>query len=413
MNRRHAVVIWGLCAAVAVASFANLAAGVRNLDPRVSPFKQGGDLMWNLLSLEFGVLAALILSRQPGNRVGWLLMVPALVAIPEALIAAFVQVPATQPAALTLSLFLALWWGGWSWVPAIFAILLLPLLFPTGKPPSRRWGWVGVYALVLAAIFIFLVTFTDAIWPIDGERTWSLPSPVGFIPAAFLDGGLFMPLWSVNLVLLTLLSIASLVYRYRHAAAHERQQIKWLMYVCAVFALIYAVGVGINRGDPTPLSIAWGLLFVAGIAAIPLVITYSILRYRLFDIDLVIRRTLVYAAVTALLGLVFFGSIILLQRLFTALTGQTSPVALVASTLVIAALFSPLRRRVQDFVDRRFYRRKYDAQHVLAQFATVARDETDLERLGAELGKAVDGALQPSRSAIWLRTSCEKQEASL
>ena len=403
MKRPRTLVVWGLCAAVAVASFANLAAGIRSADPGANPLKQGSDLMWNLLALEFGILAALILWRQPGNRVGWLLMLPALVAIPQALVATFGTIPVSAPAAVTPAIFLTLWWSAWSWVPSIFAILLLPLYFPTGKPPSRRWGWVGVYALVLAAIFIFLVTFTDAIWPVvEGEIAWRLPNPIGFVPVAFLDGPFFMPIWSANLVLLTLLSIASLIYRYRHAAAYERQQIKWLTCACAVFALIYAVGVGVNQGAETPISIAWGLLFVAGIAAIPIVIAYSILRHRLFDIDVVLRRTLIYTSVTALLAVTFYGLVLVLQRLVTGLTGQESPVAIVASTLVIAALFSPLRRRVQDFVDRRFYRRKYDAQRVLAQFATVARNETDIDRLAMALEGAVAETMQPSSMSSWI-----------
>jgi amino acid transporter len=140
-------------------------------------------------------------------------------------------------------------------------------------------------------------------------------------------------------------------------------------------------------------------------AFLPITLSIAILRYRLWDIDLVIRRTLVYAVVTALLALVFYGSVILLQRLFTGLTGQQSSAALVASTLVIAALFSPFRRYAQRVVDRRFYRRKYDAERVLAEFAAIARAETNLERLASGLTEAVSETVQPERVAVWLRES--------
>jgi hypothetical protein len=139
--------------------------------------------------------------------------------------------------------------------------------------------------------------------------------------------------------------------------------------------------------------------------ALPIGIGISILRYRLWDIDIIIRKTLVYAVLTALLALVYFGLVVLLQSIFETLSGQESPLVIVASTLVIAALFAPLRRRVQDLIDRRFYRRKYDAQQVLAQFADTVRDETDMDRLTAELQRAVQETLQPETVSIWLQRS--------
>jgi hypothetical protein len=164
-----------------------------------------------------------------------------------------------------------------------------------------------------------------------------------------------------------------------------------------------------------PFAIALAALLVRGtfsgvspvilwlILLLPVCLAIAIIRYRLFDIDIIIRRTLVYTVVTALLALVFYGSVLLLQRMFTGLTGQQSPVAIVASTLIIAALFSPLRRRIQDFVDRRFYRRKYDAQQVLARFGAVARSETDLNALTAAQVRVVEETLQPQMVGVWLR----------
>jgi hypothetical protein len=144
-------------------------------------------------------------------------------------------------------------------------------------------------------------------------------------------------------------------------------------------------------------------VFNLAVMAIPAAIAIAILRYRLYDIDVIIRKTLLYGALTGLLALVYFGSVVLLQGLFEALTGQSSPIVIVISTLLIAALFIPLRRRLQRAIDRRFFRQKYDAQQVLAQFAKTARDEVELEALTAELARVTRETVQPESLTIWLR----------
>jgi hypothetical protein len=197
--------------------------------------------------------------------------------------------------------------------------------------------------------------------------------------------------------------------RYRQAGFVQRQQIKgftwWSILLLTPYVIFYVVTVtrypNAEAAPPLLKAVIGAFIGLIGLGP-PLIVGYSILRHRLFDIDVVIRRTLIYTAVTALLAFVFFGSVILLQRLFTALTGQESPVAIVASTLVIAALFSPLRRRVQDFVDRRFYRRKYDAHRVLSEFAAVARDETDLDELAGRLASAIETTFRPETVGIWM-----------
>jgi hypothetical protein len=204
------------------------------------------------------------------------------------------------------------------------------------------------------------------------------------------------------------------VYRYLHdSSAVERQQTKWIilaivMIVLSIMAwvLVFGGALAIPAGRPRLLANLGGTIFIDFFALLllPVAITIAILRYNLWGIDVIIRKTLVYAALTALLALVYFGSVVLLQRLFGSLTGVAqSPLAVVVSTLAIAALFTPLRRRIQDTIDRRFFRKKYNAQQVLAAFSVTARDETDLDSLTAELARVVQETLQPERVSVWLK----------
>jgi len=396
-NPRIATLAWVLCSICVMASVTQLIFWTIQLTAPPSMFDMVEVLGWGLaLPVVFSVLAALIISRQPGNRVGWLMMLIALpVVIPINTIVASLPSP---PTTITPGIWLLLWLEGWSWIPIIFPIFLIPLHFPTGRPPSHRWNWVNWLAIGMWLFFIVFISFIDTIGPLS--EAWSLPNPVGFIPVELAQGP-FMAIWSLGLVTLVLASVASLFVRYRSAQIDERQQIKWLLYAGGMFALVYTL-TATTQGEFN--SLGWvDLIFVLSILAIPAAITIAILRYSLFEIDLIIRKTLVYGAVTLLLVLVYFGSVVLLQQAFRALTGQDSPVAIVISTLVIAALFSQLRRRIQDFIDRRFYRRKYDAQQALAAFAATARDEVELEQLTEQLLSVVQESMQPEHVNLWLR----------
>jgi hypothetical protein len=196
--------------------------------------------------------------------------------------------------------------------------------------------------------------------------------------------------------------VASLVVRFRRSRGEERQQIKWVVY--AVVLLIFFTLIDqILLEDRIPF-IADIILFLVFFEGLWVTIAVAILRYRLYDIDVVINRTLVYATLTAALVLIYLGGVVLLQYVFRALTGQGSQLAIVASTLAIAALFGPLRRRVQGFIDRRFYRRKYDAAKTLARFSSKLRDETDLDALNDELVAIVRETVQPAHVSLWLRS---------
>ena len=201
--------------------------------------------------------------------------------------------------------------------------------------------------------------------------------------------------------MLTLASAAALFVRFRRTKGVEREQIKWLFFASGLFAAVYVPS--FFTGSYTTANNIWDILFTFGIMAIPIAIAIAILRYRLYDIDIIIRRTIQYAILTGLLALVYFGSVILLQSLVENLTGTQSPIVIVVSTLAIAALFTPLRSRVQDFIDRRFYRAKYNAAQTLEQFAATARDEVDMEKLTTALLGVVDETMQPEMASLWLK----------
>jgi hypothetical protein len=356
-------------------------------------------LGWMLaLPVLFSMLGALIITRQPGNRVGWLMMIVALAAVNP--VATILHSVFASPTVITPSLWLLVWLDSWSWVPLIFAIFLIPLHFPSGRPPAPRWNWVNLLALGMWLIFVVLVALADVLSPSD--NTWALPNPVGFIPSAVMNGPILI-IWGLGLITVVSASVASLYVRYRRARAVERDQIKWLLYAGVFFVISYALTYFLTppSDSQTGFQNVWLILSVLGI---PVAIAIAILRYSLYDINVIIRKTLLYAALTALLALVYFGIVVLLQRLFGAVTGGgQSPLAIVVSTLVIAALFTPLRRRIQDWIDRRFFRKKYDAQQVLAQFALTARDETDLDALTAELVHVVQETMQPEKVSVWLK----------
>jgi hypothetical protein len=353
--------------------------------------------LWGfLLPLVFSGLGALIIARAPGNRVGWLLMITALGSV----------IPATMilenllaPTHLTPGLFLLVWLEGWSWIPVIFPILLIPLYFPTGRPPSPRWNWVSRLAIGMWLFFILVGLFFEPIAPLNGA--WSLPNPIGFIPVEVVNGPP-MIVWGIGLITVVISSVVSLYVRYRRAQEVERQQIKWLLYAGALFAAVYALAVfSVNESAFNVLS---NLLFVASILAMPVAIAVAILRYRLYDIDVIIRRTLQYTLLTGLLALVYFGSVLLLQSLVQTMTGQSdSPLVIVISTLSIAALFNPLRRRIQAFIDRRFYRRRYDAERTLEAFTASLRQEVELDEISQNLLAVTIEAIQPERAFLWLR----------
>lgn len=355
----------------------------------------------------FALVGALILARQPDNRVGWLLLLPGASAfvLVDAYFASLNNGLASLPPTLTPGLWLALWYSNWNWTLLIFPLLWLMLLFPTGRPISHRWGWLVWIGIFLTLLLIFLATFGTPMKPAAGDSAdWSYPNPIGLLQftearegAVFSFFAALMPLW-------VMLCLAALVVRYRRAGLVERQQMKWLLVATAVFAAAYIPVFLFTDFALGPNTVFWDYFWMVAMLPIPASIGIAILRYRLFDIDVIIRKTLQYGLLSALLALVYFGSAVLLQRVVGRAVDEQSPLVIVVSTLLIAALFTPLRQRVQNVIDRHFFRKNYDAQQVLAQFAQSALNMVEMEALTDELVRVVQQTMQPEDVSVWLKT---------
>jgi hypothetical protein len=279
------------------------------------------------------------------------------------------------------------------------------LLFPTGRLPSPRWRPIAWFVGASLGLYTAATAFQPG--PLH-ERAPEVHNPAGLDTVAGLLAALEATDW-VFLVLIGLCA-ASVLARFRTARGVERQQLKWFTFAAIVVVLVSVLQSALLESDEASLPTLVGDVLVAlALTAIPAAVGVAVLRYRLYDIDLIINRTLVYGVLTAVLAAVYFGMVVALQSVFRTLTGQESDLAVVASTLVIAALFLPLRRRVQSFIDRRFYRRRYDAALVLAAHAAAVRDEVDVDRLTAVLVYAVDDTMRPAHASLWLREREEEQ----
>jgi hypothetical protein len=346
----------------------------------------------------FAVVGALLVAKRPTNLIGWIMAIIALMmAIFHAglLYAAYVIATRGQPDALAV---VSAWIGNWYWYLLLaLAVIYVPLLFPDGRLPSRRWLPVAVLPGIATLSIVVLGALADTLVldPVIKDVHYRIENPIGIEGLGRVEDlpifGVFTGLLLVGIVG----AVASVIVRFRRSRGVERQQMKWFVYASALLLLTPVEG-----WLPEIFS---NVLFGVVLIGMPTAIGIAVLRYRLYDIDLVINRTLVYGSLTVTLVLVYLGGVVSLQYAFRTLTGQGSQIAIVASTLAIAALFNPLRRRVQAFVDRRFYRRKYDAAKTLEAFSAKLRDETDLDALNAELVGVVRSTMQPAHVSLWLR----------
>lgn len=349
----------------------------------------------------YATVGALIAARHGRNPVGWLCLLLALVLVTQDIAWQYASrgvliAPGSLPAAVWMDWYATLCGACWFVLPT-----LILLHFPTGQIASRRWRWAAWWTLgnLVIAMGTTLVgprlNFSD-----------TNPTTIPAIATA-ADAVYSVLVWSQLAALLA--AFVSLVLRWRRAGGIERQQLKWLAYSGAV--IVVAGVVALVPGSvwgASVFSVLLGAVAIGGLSiGVPTAIGIAILRYHLFDIDFLINRTLVYSVLTALLGLIYVGSVVALQRLLTPVAGQSNQLAVVGSTLAIATLFQPLRRQIQRVIDRRFYRRRYSARRTLESYGTKLRAQTDLHQLTDDLVHVVQDTLQPAHVSLWL---CEPRK---
>ena len=404
-TRAAAWLAWALFGLSMCLSIAWSGIELLNQDGSINALQLASDALISLATpVIFAVVAALILSSQPRNTIGWLLMVPVGAFVVGGPLESYLAHLAPSSPAPTVPLLLAVWFSNWGWLLLIFPLLLILLLFPNGRPPTPRWRWVSVAAIAWLLLFVLLATFPRQLTTPD----FVLDNPIGILGGDTIE--LLAGVWIVGLLALVVACSMGLFVRYRRTDDTEREQIKWLLYACALFLVVYIGGtVSGLAGVNSVGGYIWGVFFGLSLMTLPAAIGIAILRYRLYDINLIINRTLVYGLLTVMLVLVYLGGVVGLQSLLRAVTGQESTLAIVASTLLIAALFNPLRRRIQAFIDRRFYRRKYDAAKTLEAFNARLRAETDLSSLSDDVLGVATRTVQPVHVSLWLRPDAEHE----
>jgi hypothetical protein len=406
MSTRAAWLAWSLTGFSVVMFVATVALTISSLylAPATQPSSTGGtlsDLLLWVPFLAFPIVGALIASRRPTNPIGWICLAAGLFWM---LIFLWDSIPSPVSAPVMIDALTQ-----WIWVPPVGLLgIYLILLFPDGKLPSRRWrplAWFSGAVMVLAS-----VALTLSPGPLPDHS--GVRNPFGLEGYPMLVQ--VLPGVIALLPLCILASAVSLFWRYRHSGGEVRQQIKWVAFAASFVGVVYlsALVIGLfapeaslGSGDVSVLGDVLLDAVLLSYAGVPIAVGFAVLKYRLYDIDVVINRTLVYGSLTGTLALVYFGGVTATQALFRTLTDQQElpQLLIVASTLVIAALFNPLRRRIQSFIDRRFYRRKYDAAKTLEGFSMKLRDETDLEALSGDLVGVVRETMQPAHVSLWLR----------
>jgi hypothetical protein len=396
MSRRvGAWLAWGAWVLTVLVSMLTLFFALRN-----EPSSTSWDtVLLPVVILAFSTVGALIASYRPENAIGWLFLSGAFIWTAGELaleygVYALITVPGALPAGAW-----AAWFGAWARGIGWFLIVtFLLLLFPTGRLPSSRWRpvlWGAVGLIVL---------YTPASWlspETDDNRLASVSNPAGL---EFESMEMLYELINSVFPLLIVACGAAVIVRFRRSRGDERQQLKWFTYAVTVMTVVFVFWFSLALAGLVPPS---SLMYDIPIIGLPVATGIAILRHRLYDIDIIINRTLVYGSLTAILAAVYFGGVTASQSLLRILTGQEQlpQLAVVASTLVIAALFNPLRGRLQLFIDRSFYRSKYDAAKTLEGFSKKLRDETDLQALSDDLVEVVRETMQPAHVSLWLRPS--------
>lgn len=352
-------------------------------------------LPWHVAMTAYGIVGAIIITRRPEHLVGWLFLV---VGIFDPLAATFRALAiadlGTQQVA---GADVAAWLQAWIWAPSLGALALLIWVFPTGSPLPGAWRRGA--ASSVAATLILLVVSPPLLWPLRGPALLfdeSLPGAAGIVT----NGAFFLLMWSAAW------AVVSLVVRFRRSRGDERQQLKWFVFAATVAILQAFVDILVLDGLDVGESMTREVASAAALLVIPASAAIALLKYRLYDIDRLINRTVVYGVLTAALGAAYL-AVVAAARFLTAPLAGDSTVAVAASTLVVAALFRPARRRIQEAVDRRFNRAHYDAAQTVQGFSGRLRDEVELEVLAGELLGVVSTTMQPVRTSLWLNSALQ------
>jgi hypothetical protein len=371
-----------------------------------------GNRLGGVLFLIFPLVGALIASRRPRNPIGWILLADGVLWMLTGMMDYCSVYGVASPGSVPFPVIVA-GINNVMWVPAVGVLgTYVFLLFPDGRLPSRRWRPLAS----LAGVVILLLCILVGLSPGPLQNLGEVRNPFGLenYPWVQPAGYFVLPL----LPLCMIASVLSIVMRYRRSRGEERLQIKWIAFAASFVGLLYLIamvcafifpsGAWFQAGSPLWLDLL-GYAALISFTIVPIAVGFAVLRYRLYDID-IINRALVYGSLTISLVLVYVGGVAGTQTAFRFLTGQDQQpqLAVVASTLAIAALFNPLRRRIQTIMDRRFYRKNYDARRTLEDFSARLRDETDLEQLNAELLSVVGATMQPEHVSLWLKPADRK-----
>jgi hypothetical protein len=377
------------------------------------------DLGWRALSPHlfvvpgFAVAGLVLAVRRPGHRIGWLFVAMGLVAAIHAFAFEYAtRALATAPGSLPAPEWLA-WVAYWTWPLNLLGLALLLLLFPDGRVPSRRWPIVPwLLGLAFAGITLWTMLHPTLL-DLGVVKTANPAGLVALDDRAVQGLGAILGILAFLTVFVGSVACALAPFlRRRRAQPIERQQLKWLAVVATATALAGAAGFVLAGFDDTSVAVAGRLLLLLALAGvvvgIPAAVGVAVLRYRLYDLDRLISRTLVYGLLTVVLGLGYGGIVLVLSQLFGRIRGEPPSWVVAGATLSVAALFQPARRRIQAVVDRRFNRRRYNAAETLEAFSRRLRDEVDLDALSTELLAVVDQTIQPTRASLWLRTADQR-----
>jgi hypothetical protein len=391
VRKRSTWMAWAMLAIFGAGIIFNAALAVPN-----NSVAQDPALVLYLLDFTaFMVVGALIVARRPDNAIGWLFSTVGLLALSLSLANEYTQFayitrPGTLPGPIV-----AAWVGGWGAFPLFgLTFTFTLLLYPTGRLLSPRWRPIAW----LAGIDLAAITVLAALQPTlaVGHEGRAIVNPIGISGLPHPERGAVGAVLTGMFTVAALAGCASLVLRFRRSRGVERQQLKWFTYAAALMVLSWVVGALL-------LPAAGDLIAGITIALLPVAVGIAILRYRLYAIDRLINRTLVYGLLTALLAAVYAAVVLVLGQLFGGIGTEPPSWAVAGATLAVAGLFQPARRRIQQAVDRRFNRRKYDAARTVDAFSTRLRDQVDLDTLSAELVAVVDQTMQPTKASLWLR----------